>query len=88
MHGWQVFNEYKWILLIISLNVFVTKNVHDQLNAVATDAADPLILAGRISPIISHGIGPKPIENDSTKIIRLANGNHEIPLTSCPFPLA
>lgn len=71
----------------MSWNVFVTKNVHDQLKAVATEAADPRILAGKISPIISHGIGPNPIENDNTKIIRLANGNHEIPLTSVPCPL-
>lgn len=36
--------------------------VQDQLNAVATEAAEPLILAGRISPIISQGMGPKPSE--------------------------
>lgn len=33
-------------------------NVQDQLKPVATDAADPRIFAGKISPIISHGIGP------------------------------
>lgn len=43
-----------------SANVFVTINVHDQLKPVATDAAVPRILAGKISPIINHGIGPKP----------------------------
>lgn len=73
---------------IMSWNVFVTMNVHDQLNAVATDAAEPRILAGKISPIINHGIGPKPIENDSTKIIKLANGNQEISSTLLPCPLA
>lgn len=46
----------------MSWNDLVTTNVHDQLKAVATDAADPRIFAGRISPIISHGIGPKPSE--------------------------
>lgn len=38
--------------------------VHDQLNPVATEAAEPRILAGKISPIISHGIGP---ENEKKK---------------------
>lgn len=37
----------------MSAKVFVTMNVHVQLKAVATDAADPLILPGKISPSIS-----------------------------------
>lgn len=63
-------------------------NVQVQLNAVATDAAEPRILAGKISPIINHGIGPKPIEKDNTKSIKLANGIHPMVLTSLPFDLA
>lgn len=55
-------------------NVFVTRNVIDQLKPVATDAAFPRIFAGKISPIISQGIGPKPSEKHSTYIIKLANG--------------
>lgn len=46
-------------------NVFVTMNVQSQLNAVHIDAAAPLIFAGNISPIISHGMGPKAKENPS-----------------------
>ena len=41
---------------------FVTMNVHVQLKAVAMEAAAPRILPGKISPIMSHGIGPKPAE--------------------------
>lgn len=37
---------------IISIKVFVTTKVQVQLKAVATDAADPRILAGKISPIL------------------------------------
>lgn len=48
-----------------SANVFVTMKVHDQLKPVATEAAEPRILAGKISPIISHGIGPKVKKNCS-----------------------
>lgn len=70
-----------------SENVFVTRNVHDQLNAVATEAADPRILAGKISPIINHGIGPKPMEKDNTKVIKLANGIHATVDTSWPLSL-
>lgn len=72
----------------MSLNVLVTINVHVQLNAVATDAAEPRILAGNISPIINHGIGPKPIEKDKTKVIKLASGIHPMLLTSLPCVLA
>lgn len=66
----------------------VTMNVHDQLNPVATEAADPRILAGRISPIINHGIGPKPKLKLSTYMTKVANGNHpscETLLTSTSF---
>lgn len=38
---------------MISANVFVTMNVHVQLKPVATEAADPLILPGKISPSIN-----------------------------------
>jgi hypothetical protein len=41
---------------------FVTINVQDQLKAVEIEAAAPRIRLGNISPIISHGIGPKPTE--------------------------
>lgn len=67
---------------IISWKVFVTMKVHVQLKAVATEAADPLILAGKISPIISHGIGPKPIENPRTYMTKQVRGNHPTELTS------
>lgn len=53
-------------LPIISRNDLVTINVQDQLKAVATEAAEPRIFAGSISPIINHGIGPKPNENPTT----------------------
>lgn len=38
---------------MISAKVFVTTNVHAQLKAVATEAADPRTFPGRISPIIN-----------------------------------
>ena len=53
-------------LTCMSMNVLVTINVQVQLKAVAIDAAAPLILPGRISPIINHGMGPKPTENEQT----------------------
>jgi hypothetical protein len=40
-------------LPMMSANVLVTTNVHAQLKAVATEAADPRIFPGKISPIIS-----------------------------------
>jgi hypothetical protein len=39
-------------------NDLVTMNVQLQLNAVAVAAAEPRILPGKISPIMSQGIGP------------------------------
>ena len=48
------------------MNVFVTMKVQVQLNAVAMEAAGPRILPGKISPIMSHGIGPKPTEKLTT----------------------
>lgn len=65
-----------------STNVLVTMNVHDQLNAVTREAADPRILAGKISPIISHGIGPKPIENPIMYTAKLRSGSHPYGTTS------
>ena len=44
------------------MKVFVTMNVQAQLKAVEIEAAAPLIRLGKISPIISQGIGPKPIK--------------------------
>lgn len=38
---------------MISANVLVTMNVQAQLKAVATEAADPRIFPGKISPIIN-----------------------------------
>lgn len=57
-------------------------NVQAQLKAVDSEAAGPLILAGRISPIISHGTGPKPREKPNTYITKLTNGNHPTASTS------
>lgn len=71
-----------------SLNVFVTMNVHIQLKAVATLAAEPRILPGRISPIINHGMGPNPNENPMTKITKQLSGNQPSVLTSEPWFLA
>lgn len=65
--------------------VLVTIKVQVQLNAVATDAAIPLTLAGRISPIISQGIGPKPNENPRTYTIKLANGSQPTVEISTPI---
>jgi hypothetical protein len=48
------------------MNDFVTMKVQVQLKAVAMEAAGPLILPGKISPIISQGIGPNPVENEIT----------------------
>lgn len=76
-----IYNIYNYSP-IISWKVFVTMKVHVQLKAVATEAADPLILAGKISPIISHGIGPKPIENPRTYMTKQVRGNHPTELTS------
>jgi hypothetical protein len=50
----------------MSINVFVTMKVQVQLKAVAIEAAAPLILPGKISPIINQGMGPKPMENEHT----------------------
>ena len=50
----------------MSINVFVTTKVNAQFKAVAKDAAVPRIRLGKTSPIISHGIGPKPIEKLTT----------------------
>jgi hypothetical protein len=44
----------------------VTMKVQVQLKAVAMEAAAPRILPGKISPIMSHGIGPNPVENEIT----------------------
>ena len=49
-----------------SMNDFVTMKVQAQLKAVAIEAAGPLIRPGNISPIISQGIGPKPVEKEIT----------------------
>ena len=48
------------------MKVFVTTNVQAQLKAVARDAAAPLILAGKTSPIINQGMGPNPTEKLTT----------------------
>ena len=65
------------------MKVFVTINVHVQLKAVEIEAAGPLIRLGNISPIISHGIGPNPIEKLTTYTIRAKSGIH--PGTSIPL---
>ena len=65
------------------MNVFVTINVHVQLKAVEIEAAGPLIRLGNISPIISHGIGPNPIEKLTTYTISAKSGIH--PGTSIPL---
>uniref|UniRef100_A0A182UW47 Anaphase-promoting complex subunit 11 RING-H2 finger domain-containing protein n=1 Tax=Anopheles merus TaxID=30066 RepID=A0A182UW47_ANOME len=69
----------------VMANVFVTTNVQLQLNAVATDAAEPRILPGRISPIISHGMGPNPSEKPTTNTTNAASGNQPISDTSSPL---
>ena len=65
------------------MKVFVTMNVHVQLKAVEIEAAGPLIRLGNISPIISHGIGPNPIEKLTTYTISAKSGIH--PGTSIPL---
>lgn len=56
-------------------NVFVTINVHVQLKPVANDAAVPRTFEGKISPNMSQGIGPNPIENPNTYMTKQASGN-------------
>ena len=58
-------------------------NVHVQLKAVEIEAAGPLIRLGKISPIISQGIGPNPIEKLTTYTISAMSGIH--PGTSILF---
>ena len=65
------------------MKVFVTINVHVQLKAVEIEAAGPLIRLGNISPIISQGIGPNPIEKLTTYTIRAKSGIQ--PGTSIPL---
>ena len=50
----------------MSINVLVTTNVNAQFRAVAKEAAVPRIRLGKTSPIISQGIGPKPMEKLTT----------------------
>lgn len=57
---------YMLMAFIIGWNDMVTIDAQIQLNAVANDAALPLILDGKISPNINQGIGPNPIENPRT----------------------
>ena len=45
-----------------------------QLKAVESEAAGPLIRLGNISPIINHGIGPKPTEKLTTYTIKAISG--------------
>ena len=57
------------------MKVLVTINVHAQLKAVEIEAAAPRIRLGNISPIISQGIGPKPIKwKMSNKILHYILG--------------
>lgn len=56
------------------MNDFVTMKVHDQLKAVAMEAAAPRILPGNISPIMSQGMGPKPVEKVMTYTIKATRG--------------
>ena len=49
-------------------------NVQLQLKVVTIDAAFPRTFDGKISPIMSHGIGPKPNENPSIKMMQLTKG--------------
>ena len=59
-----------------SMNVFVTKNVNAQFSAVANEAAAPRIRLGNTSPIISHGMGPNPMEKLTTYTINAISGIH------------
>ena len=64
-------------------------NVHVQLKAVEIEAAGPLIRLGKISPIISQGIGPNPIEKLITYTISAMSGiqpGTSIPLKSYKIP--
>jgi len=58
------------------MNVFVTRKVNAQFKAVAMLAAAPRIRLGKTSPIINHGIGPKPREKLTTYIINAMRGIH------------
>lgn len=64
------------------MKVLVTIKVQVQLNAVANDAAAPLILAGNTSPIMSQGIGPNPTEKLTTYMTKATKGIHP---GSCAF---
>lgn len=87
MFNHMVLSVHNVNIPMISSNVFVTMNVQVQLKPVATEAAEPRIFAGRISPIINQGIGPKPKLKLSTKTTKLPNGNQPIVETSPPASL-
>ena len=56
---------------------------NNQLTAVAMALAAPLALVGKISDMMSQGIGPQPIENPTMYRIRLTRDS-QVRLVSSP----
>lgn len=65
-------------------NVCVTTKTKVQLNMTANAEATPLTSGANNSPIINHGIGPKPREKLTINNTTAPNGNHPIAVTFEP----
>jgi hypothetical protein len=59
----------------------VTKNARSQLMQEERAAAVPLMPGGKISPTISHGTGPAPMENEMKYMQTISIGNQPNPST-------